>query len=138
MGFHKGSENAKLTYSVMPKTGTVGPYTYNGNGVDMAKYNNYAAIISLASASAAFAAGDFHAYIAESTDNTTYTAVTGATTTLSTSTLTPQVTTVELRAEEMSDGYRYLRCTVDGTGTQGFDVLNSRWNSRYPQATLPS
>jgi hypothetical protein len=101
-----------------------------GVGVDMAKYNNFAAAIAVAGATQW--QGALTVYIAESTDNTTFSTAYLATATVATAT-TNQVKVVELSAEKMSAGYRYLRAEVapaSGTGNL-YAVINTRFNPRY-------
>ena len=102
----------------------------NGVGVDMAKYNNYAAAITVAGATQW--QGALTVVIAESTDNTTFSTTYLATVTVATAT-TNQVEVVEVSAEKMTDGYRYLRVQATpaaGTGNL-FAVVNARFNPRY-------
>lgn len=102
----------------------------NGVGVDMAKYNNYAAAITVAGATQW--QGALTMVIAESTDNSTFSTAYLATVTVATAT-TNQADMVEISAEKMTDGYRYLRAEVTpaaGTGNL-FAVINARFNPRY-------
>ena len=102
----------------------------NGAGVDMAKYNNFCAVVECAGATQWL--GALTCVIAESTDNTTYSTAFLATTTIASAT-TDSVDTVEVRAEELSDGYRYARVEVTpaaGTGNM-FSAVNLQFNPRY-------
>jgi len=128
---HKASENATITNAipVAATYRTAGSAT--GVGVDMAKYNNYAAIINVAFETAW--QGALTCSIAESTDNTTFSTAYLATVTIASSTDTNQAESLEVRAEEMTDGYRYLRVEVApaaGTGNL-YSAVNVRFNPRY-------
>jgi hypothetical protein len=127
---HKASENSKLTYAI-PVAATYRTATaVTGVGVDMAKYNNYAAIISVAGATQW--QGALTCEIAESTDNSTFSTAYLATLTIATATVNT-AQSLELRAEQMSDGYRYLRVEItpaSGTGNL-FSANNIRFNPRY-------
>lgn len=127
---HKASENAKLSYAIPVAATYRTAVAVTGDGVDMAKYNNYAAVINVAGATQW--QGALTCQIAESTDDTTYSTAYLATLTIATATVhTAQ--SVEVRAEEMSDGYRYLRVEVEpaaGTGNL-FSALNIQFNPRY-------
>ena len=102
-----------------------------GIGVDMAKYNNFCAIIQAEPATQW--QGALTCEIAESIDNSTYSDTYLATVTIASSTDTTQIDTVEIRAEELSDGYRYARVEVTpaaGTGNM-FDAVNVQFNARF-------
>jgi hypothetical protein len=121
--------------SVLETVG-VAPYFYTavektGAGVDMAKFNNYVAVIQMYAATQY--AGTLTAVIAESTDNTTYSDTYLATVTIASSTTTNAIDTVEIKASDMSAGYRYLRAEITpGAGTQNyFSVTNLRFNPRF-------
>jgi hypothetical protein len=127
---HKSSENGKLSYAipVAATYRTAGSAT--GVGVDMAKYNNYVAIINVAGATQW--QGALTCSIAESTDNSTFSTAYLATLTIATAT-TNTAQSLELRAEQMSDGYRYLRVEVapaSGTGNL-YSAINLQFNPRY-------
>ena len=127
---HKFEENVSIDVGIPP----CDVYTAAekaGTGVDMAKYNNYAAIIAMASATEH--QGALTCVIAESTDDSTYSDTYLATVTIASSTTADGVDTVEVRAEEMSDGYRYLRAEVTpAAGTENaFSVANARFNPRF-------
>ena len=128
---HKGSENIKLSdaINVAATYRTAGSAT--GDGVDMAKYNNYAAVVHVAAATQW--QGDLTCYIAESTDDSTYSTAYLATLTIASSTTADTAQSLEVRSEEMSDGYRYLRAEVHpaaGTGNL-YDAVNAQFNPRY-------
>lgn len=103
----------------------------DGTGVDMAKYNNYVAVISFAAATQY--TGALTCKIAESTDNSTFSDTFLATLTITSSTDTDKVDVVEVRAAAMSSGYRYLRCEVTpSAGTVNtISVVNLRFNPRF-------
>jgi len=128
---HLFNENIKIDCSlpVMETYRTAG--TANGAGVDMAKYHNFAAVISAASATQW--QGNLACYIAESTDNTTYSTVYLATKTVSSNTTTDQVAVIEVSDSKMTPGYRYLRLTVIPVGGTGnmYAAINTRFNPRY-------
>jgi hypothetical protein len=113
---------APMFYTAVEKTGV---------GVDMAKFNNYVAIIQRTAVTQY--GGALTAVIAESTDNTTYSDTYLATVTIASSTTTDQIDTVEVKASDLSAGYRYLRCEVTpGAGTQNyFSCTNLRFNPRF-------
>ena len=127
---HKASENVKITYSIPVAATYRTAAQVTGVGVDMAKYNNFAGIINAAGATQW--QGALTCYIAESTDNATFSTTFLATLTIATATLhTAQ--SLEVRAEEMTDAYRYLRLEVTpaaGTGNL-FSADNVRFNPRY-------
>ncbi len=136
---HKFTENVKYNEGYMSIGTSTTSTVQTGTSVDMAKYNNFAAIIQ---GVVTAGAGPLTAYIRESTDAAAWTAAYLSTTTIASAT-TPYLGyggVVELRAEQMSDGYRYLRVEVipqSGTGNL-ISIANLRFNSRYPQATLPA
>ena len=126
----------KFEQSCLESVGIVSAATYRtaaevaGVGVDMKKYNNFCAIIEAAGATQWL--GDLTCVIAESTDNSTYSDTYLATVTIASSTI-DAIDTVEIRAEEMSDGYRYARVEVTpaaGTGNM-FNAVNVQFNERY-------
>lgn len=102
-----------------------------GAGVDMAKYNNLVAIITAKGANVDV--GALTCVIAESTDNSTYSGTYLATVTIASSTTTDSIDTVEIRAEQMTDGYRYARVEVTpAASTQNlFAAVNVQFNARY-------
>ncbi len=133
---HTFEENIKVTVGLTPQIATAIEKT--GGFCDMAKYNNFAAICQLA-ATAAFG-GDVTCVIAESTDSTAWSNKYLGTVTLSSSTTTNQIDTVECRAEQMTDDYRYLRVEMTpaaGTGDL-ISASNVRFGARYAGTTLPS
>ncbi len=127
---HTSTENAKISYAITVAATYRTAAEATGVGVDMAKYNNYAAIVNVAGATQW--QGALTCVIAESTDNSTYSDTYLATMTLATAT-THTAKGVEVKAEKMSDGYRYLRVEVTpaaGTGNL-FDAVNVQFNPRY-------
>lgn len=134
---HRFHENVKESCCIPcpMATSTVAVFYTNaelaGTSVDMAKFNNYVAVIQVRAVTQWGAA--VTCVIAESTDNTTYSNTYLATVTIASSTTTCGIDTVEVRDEEMSDGYRYLRleCTpAAGTGNI-FCAVSLRFNPRY-------
>jgi len=128
---HRFEEN------IYPTVGIPASSTYRtaaectGVGVDMQKYNNFCAVIQVKSATQW--QGALTCVIAESTDNSTYSDTYLATVTLASSTTTDGIDTVEVRAEELSDGYRYARVEVTpaaGTGNM-FSAVNLQFNPRF-------
>lgn len=132
---HKFKENIKYDIGIYPQLSTATNVT--GVGVDMSKYNNFAALVGAAPATQFI--GAFTAYIAQSTDNTTFSTSYLATVTVASSTTLGYGDSLEVRAEQMSDTYRYLRVEIlPAAGTTNYiAAANLRFNSRYPQATLP-
>lgn len=133
---HKFSENVKVSVGIPSPiaTSTVAVFytaaLKAGVGVDMAKYNNYAAVVEVVGATQW--QGALTIQVAESTDNSTFSTAYLATATIATAT-TNTATSVELRTEQMSDGYRYLNVNVTpaaGTGNV-FSAVNLQRNPRY-------
>jgi len=127
---HKFEQNVSIDVGITP-TATYTDQEEAGTGVDMAKYNNYAAIIAIAGATQY--QGALTCVIAESTDDSTYSNTYLATVTIASSTNTDQVDTLEVRAEEMTDAYRYLRMEVTPAAgsANAFSVVNARFNPRF-------
>ena len=127
---HKWSENIKLSVGIPVAATYRTAAAVNGVGVDMAKYNNYAAVVNVAGATQW--QGALTCVIAESTDNSTYSTAYLATLTIASAT-TNTAQSVEVRAEQMTTAYRYLRAQVtpaEGTGNM-FDSMNAQLNPRY-------
>lgn len=127
---HKIEQNVKFSDGIPVAATYRTAAAVTGVGVDMAKYNNYAAIITVAGATQW--QGALTVVIAESTDNATFSTTYLATVTVATAT-TVQVDAVEISDEKMSDGYRYLRAEATpaaGTGNL-FAIVNARFNPRY-------
>lgn len=126
---HKFEQNVSIDVGIPPSAAYTAAEEA-GVAVDMAKYNNYAAIIAVAGATEN--QGALTCVIAESTDNSTWSNTYLGTVTIASAT-TDAVDTVEVRAEEMSDGYRYLRTEVTpAAGTENaFSVANVRFNPRF-------
>jgi len=141
---HRFKENVKYDIGLIQVVATHGTATCTGHPVDMQKYNNFCGLIAGGIGLGTNNVGSFVAYIAESTDSLTFSTnylATSATIATATGTAKGYGDSVECRAEQMSDGYRYLRVEVrpSVTGTSNLVVIgNLRFNSRYPQATLPT
>lgn len=102
----------------------------NGNAVDMAKYHNFAGVITVAGATQW--QGAITAVIAEGTNSTQFSTSYLATKTIASAT-TNTLEVIEVSGDQMSDGYRYLRLTLTpatGTGHM-FAAINCRFNPRY-------
>ncbi len=133
---HEMDENIKYGVGIAPAVH--GTTEVTGTGVDMAKYNNYVAAV-VSGSSAAFQ-GALTVVIAESTDNVTFSDTYLATMTLVSSTASTVTAiacdSLEVRDEEMSDGYRYLRIEITpATGTGNlYSVINEQHNPRYGTA----
>ena len=127
---HKFEENVAVDIGIAPAAAYTNAEKA-GESADMAKYNNYCAAI-LVGAKTQYQ-GALTCVIAESTDDSTWSNTYLATVTLASSTDTDQVDSLEVRAEEMSDGYRYLRCEITpAAGTVNlFSVVNMRFNPRF-------
>lgn len=125
---HKFENDVLETVAVTPKASTA---TENaGEGVDMAKFNNFVGIIQLAAATQY--SGPLTAVIAESTDNTTYSDTYLATVTIASTTATNAIETIEVKAEDMTEGYRYLRLELTPSGTvSNISAVNLRFNPRF-------
>ncbi len=132
---HRFSENVKYDVGIYPRATTA--TLHSGTGVDMAKYNNFCAIVGAAPGTAV---GALNFYIAQSTDSATWSSTYLATVSVASSASVGYGSSIEIRAEQMSDGYRYLRVEVlPIAGTLNvIAAANLRFNSRYPQASLPS
>jgi len=103
----------------------------NGASVDMAKFHNYAAVISVNFATQW--QGALTCNIAESTDNSTFSTTYLATKTIASNTTTDQLEVIEVSDTAMTPGCRYLRLTVApaaGTGNL-YSAVNCRFNPRY-------
>ncbi len=137
---HKFSENVKYNVGYMSISTSTTSTVTTSTSVDMRKYNNFCALIG---AVVTTGAGPLTAYITESTDAATFNQTTPIATAAISSATTPYTGyggSIECRAEQMSDSCRYLRVEVlptSGTGNLlAMGLL--RFNSRFPQATLPS
>ncbi len=130
---HKLEESIRYTSGIPPQTvATSG----NGIGVRLRKYNSFAlscqAALSTAGAAVVF-------YIAQSTDNATYSTSYLATCTLAVSTTVARQDVIEVRAEQLSDGYTYVRGEYTATATNTYQFIaagNLQFNARFEQATL--
>ncbi len=136
---HRFKENVRADVGLLTLSTVSTSVNTTGTSVDMKKYNNFCGLVG---GVVATAVGSMQIYIAQSTDAATFSTAYIATATLSSSTVPNQgwFGSVECRAEQMSDGYRYLR--VEAIPTQGtgavITIANLRFNSRYPQANLPA
>jgi len=103
-----------------------------GAAVDMAKFNNFVGIV-MNKAQTQYG-GIITVGVAEGTTSTQFAATNLATVTIASDTATDQIDTIEVRAEEMTEGYRYLRLEVTPT-TPGtamvFEAINLRFNPRF-------
>ena len=134
---HKFTENVKAGVGYMAIGTSTSATVTTGTGVDMAKYNNFCGVVTCCTGSNT---GTTTIYIRESTDNATWTSAYLATATLASYATVPYIGgfgTIECRAEQMTDSYRYLRVEVIPASTGTLAIVNLRFNSRYPQATLP-
>lgn len=139
---HKFSQNVKPDVGLFQVAATATATTYTGTGSDMQMYNNFCGYVMGGIGAGTQDIGTLTMYIAESTDNITFSATYLATATCASATATAKGYggTIECRAEQMTDGYRYLRVEVlpvKGT-TSILAIANLRFNSRYPAATLPT
>lgn len=127
---HKFEQNVAIDIGIVPAAAYTNAEKV-GESADMAKFNNYCAAILVGAATQH--QGALTCVIAESTDDSTWSNTYLATVTLASSTDTDQVDSLEIRAEEMSDGYRYLRMEVTpAAGTVNlFSVVNMRFNPRF-------
>lgn len=102
----------------------------NGAAADMAKYHNFAGILTVTGATQWL--GAITLKIAEGTNSTQFSTSHLATKTVASAT-TNQIEIIEVSADQMSDGYRYLRLEATpaaGTGNM-FAAVNCRFNPRY-------
>lgn len=128
---HKIDQNASFTDSIAHATTYRTATVVNGAAVDMAKFHNFAGIITVAGATQW--QGAITTVVAEGTTSTQFSTSYLATVTIASSTDTNQVGVVEISDTEMSDGYRYLRLEATpaaGTGNM-FAAVNCRFNPRY-------
>ena len=102
----------------------------NGEAADMAKYHNFAGIITVTGATQWQNA--ITAVIAEGTNSTQFSTSYLATKTIASAT-TNQIEVIEVSDQAMTNGYRYLRMTLTpATGTGHlFAAVNCRFNPRY-------
>ncbi len=127
---HKFEQNVAIDIGIAPAAAYTNAEKA-GENADMAKFNNYCAAILVGSKTQY--QGALTCVIAESTDGSTYSDTFLATVTLASSTTTDQVDSIEIRAEQMSAGYRFLRCEITpAAGTVNlFSVVNMRFNPRF-------
>lgn len=127
---HKFSENAKLSESIPVPATYRTAQAVNGAAVDMAKFNNFAGLVHRAGATQWL--GGLTCEVQEGTTSTQFSTSALATLTIASGT-TDTAQMVEVRSEQMSDGYRYLRLVVTpatGTGNM-FSAMNAQFNPRY-------
>jgi len=127
---HVFDENIKVDDGIPVPTTYRTAQAVNGQAVDMAKYHNFAGVITVSGATQWL--GAVTAVIAEGTTSTQFSTTFLATKTIASAT-TNQIEVVEVSADEMSDGYRYLRMELTpaaGTGNM-FAAINARFNPRY-------
>lgn len=126
---HKFEQNVAVDIAVSPRTVTT-TTEIDGVGADMAKYNNICFAIQLKSGTQS---GALTCYIAESTDNSTWSDTMLATLTIASSTDTDGIDTVEISAEKMTDGYRYLRLEVNPASgaSKTLSAVAMRFNPRF-------
>jgi hypothetical protein len=141
---HRFKENIKYDQGLFLNAGTATATEYTGTAVDMSRYNNFVGIISGVMAAATNNVGALVCQIAQSTDCTTWSdtylpaTATAASSTASLSYLGMYGTIVECRAEQLADGYRYIRVEVTPAGgtTNNINIVNLRFNPRFAQETL--
>lgn len=128
---HSLEQSTNPVVAIAPKI--VGSTTaLAGVGVKMDKYNNFAMICMLKELAANGIDATF--YIAESTDNSTFSTSYLKTCTLASNTETAQVDTIEVRADELSDGYYYVRGEVKMTATNTYQpaaAAGVQFNPRF-------
>ena len=102
----------------------------NGQAADMAKYHNFAGVVTVAGATQW--QGGITVVVAEGTNSTQFSTSYLATKTIASAT-TNQIEVIEISDQAMSAGYRYLRLTATpATGTGHlFAAVNCRFNPRY-------
>ncbi|HUT68668.1 MAG TPA: hypothetical protein VMW86_09010 [Dehalococcoidales bacterium] len=126
---HKFEQNIAVDDEVSPRSVTV-TTEIDGVALDMAKFNGvcFAVQNKLGADS-----GALTCYIAEGTNSTQFSDTMLATVTLAASTTADQFDTVELKAPEMSTGYRYVRLEVNpaaGTTTH-LAAVAMRFGARF-------
>ncbi len=127
---HDYPSNVKITYGIPCPVAYYTAAVQTGVGVDMARHSMYDAIVEVRGATQW--QGALTVQVAESTDNSTFSTAYLATATLASAT-THTATSVEVNADKMTDGYRYLRVEVTpaaGTGNM-FSVVNLQRDPRY-------
>lgn len=131
---HKLQENLLIEAGIAPVMNTDDTAESNATGVDMTNYGLFCAVVQVGTGME----GAVTVEITESTDNTTYAAISGGAVTATISSNTEGgITKVECRVEQMTSGYKYLRAEVAQSGTQELvNVVNIRALPRFPQETL--
>ena len=138
---HRFRENVRLDVGYMSiSTSTSGTVT-TSTAVNLRRYNNFVGIVQGVVTPGASA---LTAYITEATFATgVFNQATPLATQAIASATTPLLGyggTIEVRAEQLSDGHHWVRVEVlpaAGTGNI-LSVSNLRFNARYPQVTPPS
>lgn len=127
--YKKFEQNVAVDIAVSPRTVTT-TTEIDGTGVDMAKFDGCCFAIQLKSGTQS---GALTCYIAESTDNSTWSDTMLATVTVASSTDTDAIDTVEVRAEQMTAGYRYLRLEVNPASgaSKTLSAIAMRFNPRF-------
>ncbi len=127
--FHRWDDNFYETVAVSPRTVTT-TTEIDGTAVDMRKYDTAVFIVQLASGTAW--SGALTCYVAESTDNSTWSDTYLSTLTIASSTTADRIDTLEINAADLSDGYRYARVEInpaDGT-VKTLAAVNVQFNKR--------
>ncbi|MBA7481237.1 MAG: hypothetical protein GH158_00205 [Dehalococcoidia bacterium] len=126
---HKFEQNIAVDDEISPRIVTV-TTEIDGVALDMAKFNGVCfAIQNKLSADG----GALTCNVAEGTNSTQFSDTFLATVTLAASTDADQFDTVEIKAPEMTAGYRYVRLEVNpaaGTTTQ-LAAIAMRWSARF-------
>lgn len=128
--WHNFDDNLVEAVGISPRTVTT-TTEIDGAGVDMSDYGNAAFLVSLASGTAW--SGALTCYVAESTDNSTYSDTMLATVTVASSTTADQIGLVEIKSSDLSSGYRYARVEVNpAAGTvKTLSAVNIAFNKRF-------
>lgn len=129
---HKIQENVKLGHAILPQLCTNND-SLAGTGVLMRNYEIYGAVVQAGTGMES----DIEVTLYESTDDTTYTAISGKVATITSDTETG-IAILEVRAEELTvlNIYVQVQATVT-TGTETLvSAVNIRTMPRYPQASL--
>jgi len=128
---HKLEENIKCETGVGPLIPNA-TAAQTGNAVSLAKYNNFALGCQLTDHASGGIGATF--YIAQGTNSTQFSTSYLATCTLASNTTTDQSDVIEVRAEELSDGYTHVRGEIVMAATntvQEVAALNIRFNPRF-------
>lgn len=128
---HRFQDDLKHDYGIAPKIPGA-TATQEGQALSMAKFNNIAVLCMLTDRTQYGAACTF--YIAEGTTSTQFSATRLATATLASNTTTPQKTAIEVRAEQLSDGYTWVRAEAVMAATATGQEISAdcvRFNPRF-------